>query len=149
MDDMSPAEALGQVRAARQSVIATRRVPLWYFPGMVVAIATVDIGLDSDNTTVNVASVVLGLLIAGAVMTAFVVWHRVRRTPIAWRPVSVSVAVGWLLATALLARVAHALFVTWDLPAPKVLAALMAIAVLLASTRPMENLILKFSRPGQ
>jgi hypothetical protein len=146
MTGYDPAEALAEIERTQQKAYAEQRMPLWYAPGFAMVMTVGQIGLDSENLVVNALCALASAAGIGALFALLVRRSRVRWASSSWSLPAVLVYLGWALLGVAAAFGVHALADALDQPWRKLAAGAVAAVLLLATTRPMENLVLHYSK---
>lgn len=146
MEEMSPAEALARIEQTQQKAYARQRLPLWYAPSMIAVITFMRIAFDSDDKLLNLGSLVLALAAFGAIVAVLKAKAKVMWTPATWTGPALTAYVAWAALIAAVGFGTHALASSVDEPWRKLLAGLIAIIAVTATTRPVEQLILHLSQ---
>jgi hypothetical protein len=143
---MNPADALAQIEQTQQKAFTEQRLPVWYFGGIAAVETAFQLGFDLDSKVLQVTVFLLSLLALGVLVGSLAGRSKIRWSWKSWSRGASAVFLGWLLANVALAIGAYHLFQNLDLTLPKALAGLVAIVTLTATTRPMENLVLRLSK---
>jgi hypothetical protein len=143
---MNPADALAQIEQTQQKAFAEQRIPVWYFGSIAAAETAYQLSLDTDSTPLKVIVGLISILTIAALARILVSRSKVRWSRQSWTRQAATACLGWILANVALAIGAYYLFDGFDLPLPKGLAGLVAMITLTATTRPMENAVLRLSK---
>ncbi len=146
MTEYDPAEALAEIERTQQKAYTEQRLPLWYAPGFVAVMTCGQIGMDSENLVVNVLCALAAAAGLGALFALLMRGSRVRWAASSWSLPALLVYASWLVLGVVTAVGVHTLADALDEPWRKLLAGAVTMAVLLVTTRPMENLVLRYSR---
>ncbi|WP_106399587.1 hypothetical protein [Actinocorallia populi] len=146
MTEYDPAEALAEIERTQQKAYAEQKLPLWYAPGFAGLMTFGQIGLDAESPLVNGLSALVAAAGFGALVALLTRQSRVRWTPNAWSPPAMLVFLGWALLGVAAGFGVHAMASGLDEPWRKVLAGGVAMVLLGVTTRPMERLVLHYSK---
>ncbi|MFB4313676.1 hypothetical protein [Actinomadura sp. 21ATH] len=145
-EELSPAEALARIGQTQQKAFERHRVPLWYIPGLVAVVTLFEIALDYDELWINLVGTVAGIAALAGLVVLVRTRNRITWHVSTWTPRTLAVYLVWAALMIGSAYGTHALADGIDQPWRKLLAGLAAVALVTATTRPLEALLVRLSR---